>query len=99
MNRNKIAREKRIVELMIGLYCRKCEKNSKLCENCQKLLAYAHARLEHCPFGEAKTSCKSCPVHCYQPAMREQMRRVMRFAGPRMLLYAPIATFRHWFGK
>ena len=84
----RITQEKRTVEIMIRLYCRKKEKNATLCPECEELLRYAHARLDHCPFGEKKSSCKKCSVHCYKPAMRERMREVMRFSGPRMLLYA-----------
>lgn len=95
MKKKRIAREKRTVELMIRLYCRKKEKNGILCSGCEELLQYAHARLDRCPFGEKKSSCKKCTVHCYKPAMREQMKQVMRFSGPRMLLYAPCEAIRH----
>lgn len=80
---------------MIYLYCRKKEKNATLCPECKELLRYAYARLDHCPFGEMKNSCKQCTIHCYKPAMRERMRQVMRFSGPRMLLYAPLEAIRH----
>ena len=66
-----------------------------LCPQCQALLDYAHRRLEHCRFGENKPSCTRCPVHCYKPAMREQIRQVMRYSGPRMLLHDPIMAIRH----
>lgn len=95
MKKQHIAHEKKIVGLMIRLYCRRKEKNAVLCPDCEELLRYAHARLDHCPFGERKSSCKKCTVHCYKPAMRERMRLVMRFSGPRMLLYAPWAAIRH----
>lgn len=95
----RIAKEKRTVELMIRLYCQLKEKNSSLCPECEELLRYAHARLDHCPFGEGKGSCKQCTVHCYKPAMREKMREVMRYVGPRMILYAPIETLRHLFSS
>ena len=68
---------------------------SPLCPQCQALLDYAHKRLEHCKFGEDKPSCTRCPVHCYKPAMREQIRQVMRYSGPRMLLHDPIMAIRH----
>ncbi|WP_373125629.1 nitrous oxide-stimulated promoter family protein [Bacteroides sp. HPS0048] len=97
MSKNRIDREKRIVELMIRLYCRKKEKNKCLCLQCEELLRYAHARLDHCPFGGNKSSCKQCTVHCYKPVMRERMRQVMRFSGPRMLLYAPWEAIKHLF--
>ena len=82
---------------MVRLYCRKKEGNSELCDSCRQLLAYAESRLEHCPFGERKTSCRRCTVHCYKPSMRQQMREVMRFSGPRMIFYEPLETIRHIF--
>ncbi|MBD3591667.1 nitrous oxide-stimulated promoter family protein [Bacteroides sp. GM023] len=93
--KQRIAHEKKVVELMIRIYCRKKEKNADLCPDCEELLCYAHARLDRCPFGEKKSSCKKCTVHCYKPAMRERMRLVMRFSGPRMMLYAPWEALRH----
>lgn len=56
MSKNRIDQEKRVVELMIRLYCRKKEKNVTLCPRCEELLHYAHARLDHCPFGGEKES-------------------------------------------
>ena len=78
-----------------------CEEEEKvdviaeLLKEDEELLRYAHARLDHCPFGEKKSACKECTVHCYKPVMRERMRQVMRFSGPRMLLYAPWQAIRH----
>lgn len=95
MKKQRVAHEKKVVELMIRIYCRKKEKNAALCPDCEELLRYAHARLDRCPFGEKKSSCKKCTVHCYKPAMRERMRLVMRFSGPRMVLYAPWEALRH----
>ena len=66
-----------------------------LCPQYQALLDYAHQRLERCRFGEDKPSCTRCPVHCYKPAMREQIRQVMRYSGPRMLLHNPVLAIRH----
>ena len=103
MNKNnphpsRIAQEQRTVAQMIRLYCREKEKNQTLCPSCEELLHYAHARLDRCPFGEKKSSCKQCTVHCYKPVLRKQMQKVMRFSGPRMLIYAPWAAIRHLFG-
>ncbi len=92
---SRIAQEKRIVEQMIRLYCRRKEGNQDLCPECRELLAYAHARLDRCPFGEKKKTCRLCPVHCYKRDMRERMRQVMRYAGPRMIGVHPVAALRH----
>uniref|UniRef100_UPI0040293CD1 nitrous oxide-stimulated promoter family protein n=1 Tax=Collinsella intestinalis TaxID=147207 RepID=UPI0040293CD1 len=66
-----------------------------LCPECTELEAYAHARSEHCPFMEEKTFCSNCTVHCYRPEMRERIRTVMRYAGPRMLFHHPVMAIRH----
>ena len=92
---NRIKEEQRVVEQMIRLYCRKKEGNKELCPGCQELLQYAAARLERCKFGENKPTCKKCPIHCYRPQMKERMCKVMRWAGPRMILHHPVAAIRH----
>ena len=90
-----VQREQQTIEQMITLYCRKKEGNKELCPQCKELIEYAHTRLSRCPFGEKKSTCRLCTIHCYKPEMKEQMRKVMRFTGPRMLLYHPIAALRH----
>ena len=81
----RIEEEKKTVEQMIRLYCRLKEGNETLCDECSALLEYAHKRLEYCKFGEQKSTCRKCPIHCYKPVLREKMCEVMRFAGPRMM--------------
>jgi hypothetical protein len=59
------------------------------------MLDYAAVRLERCPFQEDKPTCAKCPVHCYQPKLREQLKAIMRYAGPRMIWRHPILAIRH----
>ena len=66
-----------------------------LCPECAALLDYALRRLDSCRFGNDKPSCRKCPVHCYRADMRERIRTVMRWAGPRMIFRHPIAATRH----
>ena len=89
-------REKKMVSQMIQLYCKK-QHHSKdgLCPECAALDAYARMRSEKCPFMETKTFCSACKVHCYKPEMREKIRAVMRWAGPRMLPVHPVLSIRH----
>ncbi len=86
---------------MISLYCRKKHKTPKgeLCEACQSLLNYVAERRVHCPFGDEKPFCSRCKVHCYKPSMRQNIKDVMRFSGPRLLIYNPAAFFRHVFDR
>ena len=94
----KIAYEKRIVERMIRLYCRKHEKNSQFCDDCRQLLLYAHTRLARCKYGDTKPTCRLCSIHCYRLDMRDKIQTVMRFSGPRMLLYHPLDAICYlWF--
>lgn len=89
-------REKQTVSFMISLYCRKKHgTKGALCPDCEALRKYAADRSDHCPFMEMKTFCSNCKVHCYKPEMREKIREVMRFSGPRMMLYHPIMAIRH----
>lgn len=80
---------------MIHLYCRHKEGNQELCDSCHALLQYAHGRLSLCPFGNKKSTCKRCEIHCYKPEMRKQMQKVMRYSGPRMIFYHPWAALYH----
>ncbi len=89
-------KEKEVVTLMIRLYCRKKHgTKTGLCTECADLAEYACDRSDHCPFMENKTFCSNCKVHCYKPDMREKIRDVMRFSGPRMLLYHPVMAVKH----
>ncbi len=89
-------REKQMVSLMIALYCKNKHRTKEgLCPDCAALDDYARLRSEKCPFMETKTFCSNCRVHCYQADMREKIREVMRFSGPRMLFSHPVDAIRH----
>ena len=88
-------REKELVSQMIALYCRKKHGGKALCPDCAALDSYARQRSDKCPFMETKTFCSNCRVHCYRPEMRERIRAVMRFSGPRMIFHHPVIALRH----
>ena len=95
-NMGKIEYEKQGVYRMIHLYCRKKHgSSSDLCPECNALKQYAYDRLTNCPFKEDKKACKVCVVHCYKKDMRAEIRKVMRFSGPRMILYYPLDFMKH----
>ena len=93
--RPRIKRESNTVRAMINLYCRKHHAHEGLCPECAALLQYALKRLDKCPFQEGKPTCTKCPVHCYKPAMRERIRTVMRYSGPRMTYRHPLMAILH----
>jgi hypothetical protein len=66
-----------------------------VCAECAELLVYAEKRRAFCP-KDPKPFCSYCDTHCYKTDMREQMREVMRYAGPRSLLHGhAIDGIRH----
>ena len=93
----RLDREWRTIVAMVDIYCRAHHAAGPgRCAECQGLLDYAGVRLERCRFGAEKPTCVKCPVHCYQQARREQVRAVMRYAGPRMVWRHPVLSVRHW---
>jgi hypothetical protein len=90
------ARELKTIRVMVELYCRDHHGGrDPQCPRCAELLDYATRRLERCVFGDAKPTCANCTVHCYTPEKREDVRVVMRYAGPRMVLRHPLLGITH----
>lgn len=88
-------RELKTIEVMINMYCAAHHHGAPRCADCNDLFDYAQRRLQRCVFGDAKPNCAKCVVHCYTRDMREKIRVVMRWAGPRMLLRHPVLGIRH----
>jgi hypothetical protein len=95
------ARELKTIEAMLRLYCKGHghQGRAPLCADCAALFDYATRRLERCVFGDSKPACTNCLVHCYNAEMRERVRVVMRWAGPRMSLRHPILAALHLLDK
>lgn len=96
---SRIDNEKRVVEQMVELYCLHKLHLPAIDDEHKALITYAHKRLDGCKFSEQKPACKRCPIHCYKPDMREKIRAIMRWAGPRMIIYNPIAAIKHLLNK
>ena len=91
-----MAREAKTIRCMIEIYCRDQHGGkAELCAECAELRDYALARLDKCPFQELKSTCVNCAVHCYKPEMRQRVRDVMRYAGPRMVWRHPVLALTH----
>ena len=92
-------REKKLIPVMIRKYCRGNHgtKGKEVCEDCRALTEYALFRLEKCPFKVNKKFCSFCSVHCYKPDMKEKIKLVMRYSGPRMLFSHPAFAMGHVF--
>jgi hypothetical protein len=88
-------REKLTIEAMIRIYCRH-NHGTDLCEECGTILTYCFARIEKCIFGPEKPACNDCTVHCYSPKMREKVKTIMRFSGPKMIFRHPYLSMMHF---
>ncbi len=99
--RSRMPREARTIEAMIRIYCQAHHARGltpperHLCTSCADLLAYARVRLAKCPYQESKPTCAKCPIHCYRGGRRDEVRTVMRYAGPRMMLRHPYLAVQH----
>jgi hypothetical protein len=95
--RGRVRMEKKTIEAMINIYCHDQHKtHNRLCLDCSELLGYSKRHLDRCPFQENKTTCANCQVHCYKPTMREKIRAVMRYSGPRMAYKHPLLALFHF---
>lgn len=97
MSEKKYKEEFETVNLMIGLFCHKKHKTKKgeLCKECNELKDYCKYRLSLCPWGDKKSFCSNCKIHCYDKEHRERIKEVMRFSGPRMLFHHPKLAIKH----
>lgn len=92
----RVENEKKVIQLMIEIYCKKKHGNKgELCDECKELLDYAHKRLTYCKFGDDKSTCAKCPIHCYKKDMKIKVKEIMKFSGPRLLIYKPIELIKH----
>lgn len=98
MESRRIRREKKTVSIMIEMYCRDRHEQRTapgLCDTCRELHDYAIERIVKCPFCLSKPTCANCPIHCYKKDMRARVRRIMAYAGPRMMRRHPILAVMH----
>ncbi len=92
----RIKRERQTIKAMMGIYCAGLHGAGRsLCKPCEELRAYALMRLYKCPYQAKKPTCVKCPIHCYAPPMREKIKAVMRYAGPRLVRSSPLLAALH----
>lgn len=89
-----------------GIPCSDCQEDEALaplalsslhlCDRCRELLDYAIARRRGCPL-DPKPACKDCPIHCYKPVYRDEIRKIMRFSGRHLILRGRLDLLWHYF--
>lgn len=96
----RISRELKTIEVMIEMYCHHHHHpKDGICEHCNQLYKYSERKTIRCKFGTSKPACSSCPVHCYKPEKREEIRKIMKYSGPRMIYKHPYFAMVHVLDK
>lgn len=104
----KRAKEMETLKIMIAIYCDGNHQGKKgwhllsghpeirkLCPKCQELATFALSRTAACPHMATKTFCSACKTPCYPNDRRDQIRKVMRYSGPRMIFHMPLKALKH----
>ena len=95
----RLLRELATIEAMTQIYCADHHHSAQPCQDCRAMIDYAAKRLAVCPYGDEKPVCAKCQIHCYGKTMREKVRDVMRYAGPRMIWRHPWLALMHVIDK
>ena len=99
----RLTRESKTVGAMVRIYCQGhghqipvADADKRLCYECQKSLSYASYRILKCPYKADKPSCKVCVIHCFAEPQKTAIKKIMVYAGPRMLLKHPLLSLWHF---
>ncbi|MBF0363395.1 MAG: nitrous oxide-stimulated promoter family protein [Oligoflexia bacterium] len=99
-----------LIAVMIHIFCKnKHSLDFCKCKECNDLLMYAIEQSNKCKWNKnykIQPTCSQCSIHCYKPEYKEQIKKVMRYSGPRVFFYHPVLTlwylkkkFRYWIFK
>lgn len=89
---NKREKKKKTLNFMFDIY-KKSHPQRK--EDLDELKSYAFTRIDKCPNVEEGIYCNTCKIHCFKEDEKEEMRKIMKFSGPRMMIYHPILAMDH----
>ena len=96
--RKRLLKDEDTLRAMGRIYCEAHHQGEKdidgLCPECAACIAYSIQRTRKCPKLH-KGNCDQCEIRCYAPEMRQQIRTIMAYAGPRMIYRHPVMAVRH----
>lgn len=88
----KIEKRKKVLSAMFAIYIKKHKKEK---EEVNSLKAYAFQRIDKCPNVNDGIYCSSCKIHCFSDDKRKEIKKVMKYSGPRMIFYHPLMALDH----
>ncbi|MCZ7583522.1 MAG: nitrous oxide-stimulated promoter family protein [Deltaproteobacteria bacterium] len=85
--RHKLDHDLGVLRAFTEVFCHKKHGHARgtLCPDCERFLDYAYKRRILCPM-DPKPKCQACPVHCYKPAMRDRVKKIMHIGGMHYVL-------------
>lgn len=91
--------DQRTLEAMGHLYCRAHHAatnrdSTGLCADCRNVVETTLQRTRACPHGHHH-NCEDCATKCHSEECAKQIRALMAYSAPRMLLKHPLMTLRY----
>ncbi len=100
LRERELKKDERTLVAMARIYCRghrhipDGNNRGSLCGECAETIEYALERTRKCTH-DHKGTCDTCTIQCYKPGMRQKIRLIMAYSGPRMIFHHPIMAIRH----
>lgn len=89
---NRLNDKQKMLIAIFGVY-QKYNKDTDL--NLEEIKSYSLKRLDNCIHIGEDIFCGFCEIQCFGDKYKKEIRSIMRFSGPRMILYHPIMAIRY----
>ncbi len=94
--RNKDAKDRATMEAIGCIYCRGNHDSAirgadGMCPECRNAIEATLERAAACPYGH-ESNCEDCRTHCQRGEAQQEIKRIMRYAAPRMVVRHPLMT-------
>lgn len=93
---DKVTKDRATMEAIGSIYCRGNHDGSSrgsdaMCPECRKVIEATLERAAACPYGH-EGNCEDCATHCQRGDAQREIKRIMRYAAPRMAVRHPLMT-------
>lgn len=90
------AKDRATMEAIGKIYCRgnhdaAARSNDIMCPDCRQTIEHTLERASSCPYGH-NHNCEDCETHCQRGQSQQDIKRIMRYAAPRMAYRHPLMT-------
>lgn len=90
-------KDRATMEAIGAIYCRgnhdaAARGDDAMCAWCREAIEDTLERALACPHGH-KHNCEDCETHCQRGEAQQNIKVIMRYAAPRMVVRHPVMTF------